>query len=126
MGDNLDVHIDHDKQCIRMYFHGLLLNSDQESRLAVSTDGLRFKVKEPLLGPPYFRAFQREGWIYTIARGGGLWRSKDWHLPFSGGPQLIHCDPKEGIGEGFWHGDTFVTRLFLLQYPSTIRDSSRG
>jgi hypothetical protein len=99
-----------------MYFHGLLPNGDQESRLAVSTDGLKFTAKEALLGPPYFRAFQHEGWIYTIAWGGVLLRSKDWHLPFSEGPQLVPYDPKGGIGEGFRHGETFVLgdSLFIM------------
>ena len=111
-----DVHIDNEKHCIRMYFHGLLPNGDQETRLAVSSDGINFDVLEPLLGPPYFRAFKRDDWIYTVAWGGGLWRANNWHLPFIEGPQLIHYDPKEGIGEGFRHGETFVVddSLFVL------------
>jgi len=111
-----DVHIDHDKKCIRMYFHGLLPNGDQASRLAISQDGLNFIVNKPLLGPPYLRAFRHESWIYSIAWGGGLWRSRDWHLPFEMGPQLIPYDSKGGIGEGFRHGETFVIdeTLYIL------------
>ena len=39
-----------------------------------------------------------------------------WLVRFAEGPQLIHYDPKEGIGEGFRHGETFVVddSLFIL------------
>ncbi|MGI9373404.1 MAG: hypothetical protein ACR2OJ_12985, partial [Hyphomicrobiales bacterium] len=65
-----DVHIDHEARKIRMYYHGLLWNGDQQTRLALSADGLNFRPLEPLLGPPYFRAFTYEGYIYTITWGG--------------------------------------------------------
>ena len=113
-----DVHALEDRQEILMYFHGLLPNGDQATRLAISKDGLSFDVREPLLGPPYFRAFERGGHIYTCGWGGGLWRSPAWHEPFEPGPQLIHYEPKDGIGEGYRHGETFVVddTLFMLYH----------
>ena len=104
-----DIHIDDSARQLRMYFHGLLPNGEQATRLALSGNGLDFTVNEPLLGPPYFRAFVRDGWIYTIAWGGSLWRSRHWHEPFEEGPNLIHYAAKDGIGEGFRHGETHVT-----------------
>ena len=103
-----DVHIDDEAQVIRMYYHGLLWNGDQATRLAVSRDGLSFDAFEPMLGPPYFRAFQYGGFIYAIAWGGGLWRAPDWGVAFAMGPQLVPFDAKEGVGEGFRHGETHL------------------
>lgn len=100
-----DVHVDPAKRRILMYFHGLLRNGDQKTRLAVSGDGLRFEVLEPLLGPPYFRAFMYGGCIYTIAWGGGIWRADAWEGPFERGPNLVPLAAKEGVGEGFRHGE---------------------
>ena len=100
-----DLHLDHEARLIRMYYHGLLPNGDQQTRLAVSRDGLAFEAKEPLLGPPYFRAFPFQGHIYTITWGGVLWRAADWDGPFEPGPQLVPFAVKEGIGEGFRHGE---------------------
>lgn len=103
-----DVHIDHAERLFRMYFHGLVWNGDQFTRLAVSRDGLRFDVLEPILGPPYFRAFPYRGEIYTIAWGGGLWRASSWEAPFEMGQQLVPFDANEGVGDGFRHGETHL------------------
>lgn len=111
-----DVHVDTDGRRILMYFHGLLPNGDQATRFAASSDGRRFEVMEPLLGPPYFRAFERGCYIFTIAWGGAMWRSPSWDKPFSQGPQIVHYDALGGRGEGFRHGETFVVgdTLFVL------------
>lgn len=111
-----DVHVRSAEREIRMYFHGLLPNGDQATRLAVSTDGLHFEVREPLLGPPYFRVVEWRGRLYTITWGGEIWRSNDWGEPFEKGPTVIHYDPKGGIGEGFRHGETMLLgdTLFIL------------
>ena len=101
-----DVHIDGEARLFRLYYHGLLANGDQQTRLAVSTDGLTFEPRAPLLGPPYFRAFQYDGFLYTVAWGGGIWRSRDWHAPFEEGPQLVPFEVLEGVGRGFRHGET--------------------
>ncbi len=100
-----DVHIDEQARCFRMYYHGLLWNGDQGTRLAVSHDGLTFSPKEPLLGPPYFRSFQYNDYIYAITWGGEIWRSSRWDAPFEKGPRIIPFDAKQGVGEGFRHGE---------------------
>ena len=111
-----DVHVLHRDKAIYMYFHGLLPNGDQATRLAVSTDGLNFSVRDPLLGPPYFRVSQHASGFYTTAWGGVLLRADCWEGPFEEGPQLLPYDPKGGLGDGFRHGETFIVgnRLHLL------------
>lgn len=100
-----DIHIDHEARRFRMYYHGLLANGDQETRLALSDDGLAFTPLAPSLGPPYFRAFEYEGAVYTVPWGGALWRAATWEGPFEEGPQVIPFEVKEGLGEGFRHGE---------------------
>ena len=100
-----DVHIDHLHRRIRMYYHGLIWNGDQLTRIAYSSDGLGFEPRTPMLGPPYFRAFEWQDRIYVITWGGEIWRADHWDGPFSPGRQLIHYDPLDGIGKGFRHGE---------------------
>ena len=80
-----NVHIDEANQRLVMYYHGLLPGGDQQTRLATSTDGINFKPKEPLLGPPYFRATKLDGMIYLSMWEGRLGRTRvgkvqsTWH-----------------------------------------------
>jgi len=71
-----DVHVDTARRCFWIYYHGLLANGDQQTRVATSPDGINFTPHTPLLGPPYFRAFKHEDYIYAIAYGGALWRAQ--------------------------------------------------
>ncbi len=88
-----DVHVDHHAKTIRMYFHGLLEDGDQQTRVAYSPDGLSFQPRSPLLGPAYFRVFPHGGFIYAIAWGGTLLRARDWDGPFECGPSLLETSP---------------------------------
>lgn len=103
-----DVHVVDDERRVLMYFHGLLPNGDQMTRLAVSEDGLSFRALPSLLGPPYFRVSAHASGLYTTAWGGILMRADAWEGPFETGPQLVAYEPKGGIGEGFRHGETFI------------------
>ncbi len=98
-----DVHIDHEKRQIRMYFHGLLADADQQTRVATSRDGLSFEALAPLLGPPYFRVFAHGGWVYAIAWGGALLRAKGWEGPFEAGPPLLTSSPVAVAGQIIRH-----------------------
>lgn len=88
-----DVHVDHDKGEIRMYFHGPYPDKEnQKTFLATSKDGLHFTADTRPLGPSYFRVFRRDGFYYTITKqdgGGTLYRSADPASPFERGPPLI-------------------------------------
>ena len=66
-----DAHIDEPNRQIVMYYHGLLRDGDQQTRLATSTDGLHFTPQAPLLGPPYFRATRLDRVIYLSMWEGG-------------------------------------------------------
>lgn len=88
-----DVHVDEEAKTIRMYYHGLLENGDQQTRLAVSSDGLGFDPQPDLLGQPYFRVFPHRDWIYAIAWGGTLYRSRTWDGPFETGPKILQAPP---------------------------------
>ena len=52
-----DVHVDSENQTIVMYFHGLQGLGDQVTRVARSTDGVRFVARSEILGRSYFRTF---------------------------------------------------------------------
>jgi hypothetical protein len=117
-----DVHVDHTSRCIRMFYHGLLWNGHQQTRLAVSTDGVTFRPRVPLLGPPYFRAFQLNEYIYVIAWGGEIWRAMDWEGPFERGPQIVPYSVKDGTGEGFRHGDVHCGEHTLHIFYTRIGD----
>ncbi len=72
-----DVHVDHARRRIVMYFHGLHAYRDQRSRVATSADGLAWDVGEELLGPSYFRVFSHGDAHYAVVMPGKLYRSAD-------------------------------------------------
>ncbi len=117
-----DLHIDSQTKIFKMYYHGLLSNGNQVTRLATSKDGLKFFPLKPILGPPYFRAFEYKNFIYAITWGAEIWRSRDWHLPFEKGPKILPYSPKEGIGLGFRHGDIFRRNDVLHIFFTNIGD----
>jgi len=100
-----DVHIDHQNQRIRMYFHGLVENGDQFTRVAYSSDGLTFTPNEPMLGPPYFRVFEYHGAFYTVPWMGRMWRSEAWDAPFEEGPTMVPLIIDGLAANGFRHGE---------------------
>ena len=81
-----DVHIDAARRRIVMFYHGLLRDGDQQTRLAVSADGLNFTPRDPLLGPPYFRATFLNGEMLLSMWAGRLGRAPGWDGPFSLAP----------------------------------------
>ena len=87
-----DVHIDHARRQIRMYFHGpFALSGDQHSFVATSTDGISFQPRDEILGIFYLRmAPLKAEWI-GMAKGGVMYRSQDGltkfrRLPFTAFP----------------------------------------
>jgi len=86
-----DVHIDHERRELVMYFHGRDVGR-QVTRVATSPNGLRFEALPEILGRPYFRAFEHDGWIYALAMPGHLYRSRDGRAGFEEGPRLFDDD----------------------------------
>lgn len=84
-----DVHVDNEKREIRMYYHGWVPEGVQESKVAISKDGISFTAFPASLGNYYFRVFQRGGYFYALARPGIFYRSKDGLTDFEQGPTLF-------------------------------------
>lgn len=84
-----DVHVDAESKTVRLYYHGLLRNGDQATRVAVSRDGVTFSAKEPLLGPAYFRVFPWDDAWFALSWAGELWRAPAWDAPFEPGPTVV-------------------------------------
>lgn len=52
-----DAHVRYDERQVRLYYHGLMPDGSQKTRVAVSGDGLCFRPSPDVLGGPYFRVF---------------------------------------------------------------------
>jgi hypothetical protein len=87
-----DIHVDDERQQIRMYFHGPT-DDHQKTFLATSTDGIHFAAGSEVLAPFYLRTFDYEGAVYGIAkdydRSGIILRSPDGVQPFERGPSVL-------------------------------------
>ena len=84
-----DVHVDHDRREIRMYYHGMIENGEQRTRVAVSGDGIEFEARPEILGSSYFRVFRHRGWHYALVMPGEVRRSRDGLTGFEAGPVLF-------------------------------------
>ncbi|HSI56754.1 MAG TPA: hypothetical protein VLA16_04305 [Ideonella sp.] len=110
-----DVHVDHARRQIRLYFHGVAFSpgtptdgherlfgdasrwiGNQRTKVALSADGLHFTPRPQPLGASYFRAFQWQGLHHALAMPGIFYRSADGLGGFETGPLLFdasfrHC-----------------------------------
>jgi hypothetical protein len=86
-----DVHVDEAGRRIVMYVHGRDVGR-QVTRVATSLDGIHFEGRPEILGAPYFRVFEHEGWHYALAMPGILYRSRDGLSGFEEGPRLFDPD----------------------------------
>ncbi len=84
-----DVHVDESAQRIIMYVHGRDAGS-QLTRLAVSTDGLNFTGRPEVLGRPYFRVIEHDGFHYALSMPGFFYRSPDGLGDFEEGPRFFN------------------------------------
>lgn len=69
-----DVHVDHRRQTIVMYFHGLADVANQLTRVGVSTDAVSFEVAPATLDRTYLRVIEVRGEWFGIAMPGQLYR----------------------------------------------------
>ncbi|MFT5220089.1 MAG: hypothetical protein ACI9LO_001007 [Planctomycetota bacterium] len=83
-----DIYIDHARREIRLYYHGRMDNGLQRSRVAISKNGVNFIAQPEVLGEPYLRVFEQDGWFYGIAMPGQLYRSRNGLSQFEPGPRL--------------------------------------
>ncbi len=91
-----DVHVDEKNQRIIMYYHGLESLGNQVTRVASSTDGIRFEARQEVLGRSYMRTFQHDGMTYGMAMPGQFYRSKDRLGNFEQGPLLFNKNMRHG------------------------------
>ena len=87
-----DVHVDDENRRIIMYYHGLSGFGVQESRVALSEDGIRFTAREEILGRSYMRAFHWRDHVYVLAMPGIFYRSVDGLSGFESGPTVFNRD----------------------------------
>lgn len=114
-----DVHVDHEQQRIRLYYHG----SDTETgggtpqltRAAVSADGLDFSVQEEILATSYMRVFFWQGYYYGLTMPGKLSRSSNGLSDFVAGHSIF--------AQGARHSAVHVNNGHLQVYYSRIGDS---
>jgi hypothetical protein len=122
-----DVHVDKQNRRILMYYHGYDSKyrgkGYQPTRIAVSSDGLRFESKKQDLGHSYFRVFRWQSACYALAVNGRLYRTASCDEPWAA--------PWEQGGNPFGASDTPMPRHFatllegdkLTAYYSRIGDS---
>jgi hypothetical protein len=73
-----DVHVDHDRRQIRMYFHGpWQFGPGQKSFAAISSDGIHFEPRKEVLGDFYLRMIPWRGAWIGMAKGGIMYESED-------------------------------------------------
>jgi len=75
---------------IRLYYHGMLPDGRQATRVAVSKDGLGFEPLPEIITRPYLRMFQYENHWYGMAMPGVFYRSVDGLTKFEQGPSLFN------------------------------------
>ena len=121
-----DVHVDHARQRIVMYFHGLAAYRTQQTRVALSENGLDFTPLPELLGPSYFRVFAHGDATYAVVMPGILYRSADGLAGFVRGPDLFN-DPLQRHSALLKRGDTlFVFWTRVTDAPERILVSRIG
>jgi len=88
-----DVHVDHERREVRMYYHGKMKAAPgQFSRVSTSGDGLRFEPREEILGASYFRVIRRGSEYLALGMPGIFYRSPDGLTGFERGPTLFSPD----------------------------------
>lgn len=92
-----DVHVDHGRRRLVMYFHGLEREPNEEvTRAATSNDGLVFASGAEVLGLAYWRAFPFKGMTYAMAMPGQFYRSRNPLGGFEPGPKLFNDNMRHG------------------------------
>jgi hypothetical protein len=111
-----DVIIDEANREIRMYYHGLLQDLAQMTRLALSRDGLHFQARPELLTSPYLRVFGYRGMYYGIGMPGILYRSADGLSGFEARSGLL-------FGVNLRHTALMLRGSTLLIFFSRVGDA---
>jgi len=111
-----DIHIDDESRTIRMYYHGHVSDSEQGSKVAISSDGITFDCLPETLGNPYLRMFKWDGYHYGLAMPGVFNRSTDGLTGFEKGPVLFN--------EHMRHSAVTIRDGVLYVFYSVVGDCS--
>jgi hypothetical protein len=84
-----EVVVDEDRREFRMYYHGMLADTNQMTRCALSPDGLHFTARPELLCGPYLRVFRFRGLWHGVWMPGLFCRSRDGLANFETRPRLL-------------------------------------
>lgn len=84
-----DVRVNHAKQTIEMWFHGLEAVGWQVTRYASSLDGVTFTVEEPLFDGTYLRMFEVKSHDYALGMPGQVLRRTGGPTEFEIGPTIL-------------------------------------
>ncbi len=101
-----DVHVDHVRRRIIMYYHGLEGVARQGTRVATSPNGVAFASAPAILGKSYFRVFRHGGHFYAMAMPGQFYRSAGGLAGFEAGPLLFN--PNMRHAAVLTRGDTLL------------------
>lgn len=132
-----DVHADHVRQRLVMYFHAMVPESvgghlpcwgvyptlNQKTLIAVSADGLDFTLVEPVLAvaPSYLRMFDAGDAWYGVAMPSQLLRSLDGMSGFEYGPMLFDDDEIRHCALSFHRATHELEMLFTRCYEAPER-----
>ena len=88
-----DVVVDHGTRTIWMAYHGLCDDGSQLTRIAESTDGVRFTAHEPLVAFPYLRVLpERVDGQWLAMSMPGIWYRSDDMRSWASGPMVFDFD----------------------------------
>ena len=115
-----DVHVDHSRRELRMYFHAPARDrKGQWSGVATSADGLEFDARPSILGRFYFRVWQWRDQFYALAKNdnegwGELYQSPD-------GMDNFRC--RGNFLAGMRHCAVLVRGHHLIVFYSRVGDA---
>lgn len=93
-----DVLMDRAGQRLLLFFHGMLEDGAQKTRLALSRDGVSFEAQPAFFDHYYLRVFAYRGWYWAISWGGYLYRAARPEGPFERGPPILEGAPLAAPG----------------------------
>jgi len=113
-----DVHVDDQKQEIRMYFHGPA-GVGQNTAVATSKDGLAFVTSGAVLGEFYFRVFQWKDAYYAIAKAG----NSGWGSLYRSADGLTAFERRGKFIRNMRHAAVMIKGDQLLVFYSRVQDA---
>ena len=114
-----DIWVDDQAQELRLYYHGRLSNGLQTTRVAISTDGVNFRPREPTIADSYLRVFRHRSWFYGLAMPAQLYRSRDGLEGFAAGPRLTN-EPIRHHALLNWRGQWYLFWTRVGDRPERI------